>query len=163
MAVYGQPVQSVQIKSALNKFATWLKKFPNVIPVTHNGRRFNFPVPMSAFLKIRDINLLLSAVPGFIHSLSVFRKKYPKRSSYKQENLAKDILNTTYNAHNAIGDVESLGQLIGRTNMSAADLLAYSFPPQATYNSMLFNRGKSKNFLTFWLPRVFVNGQQQRT
>ena len=32
--------------------------------------------------------------------------------------------------------------------MSAADLLAYSFPPQATYNSMLFNREKSKNAST---------------
>ena len=62
MAVHGQPVQSVLIKSALNKFVTWLKKFPNVILVAHNGRRFDFPVLVSAFLKIRDINLLLSAV-----------------------------------------------------------------------------------------------------
>ena len=62
MAVHGQPVQSVQIKSALNKFVTWLKKFPNVILVAHNGRRFDFPVLVSAFLKIRDVNLLLSAV-----------------------------------------------------------------------------------------------------
>ena len=62
MAVHGQPVQSVQIKSVLTKLVTWLKKFPNVILVAHNGRRFDFPVLVSAFLKIRDINLLLSAV-----------------------------------------------------------------------------------------------------
>ena len=62
MAVHGQPVQSVQIKSVLNKFVTWLKKFPNVILVAHNGRRFDFHVLVSAFLNIRDINLLLSAV-----------------------------------------------------------------------------------------------------
>ena len=62
MAVHGQPDQSVQIKSVLNKFETWLKKFSNVFLIVHNGRRFNFPVLVSAFLKIRDINLLLSAV-----------------------------------------------------------------------------------------------------
>ena len=110
MAVHGQPVQSVQIKSALNKFVKWLKKNPNVILVAHNGRRLDLPVLVSAFLKIRDINLLLSAVTGFVNSLSVlFLKKYSKSSSFKQEDLAKDILNTTYNAQNAIGDVESLG------------------------------------------------------
>ena len=55
MAVHGQPVQSVQIKSVLSKFVTCLKKFQNVILVAHNGRRFDFPVLVSAFLKIRDI------------------------------------------------------------------------------------------------------------
>ena len=105
MTVHGQPVQSVLFKSALNKFVKWLKKFPNVILVAHNGRRF-----VSAFLKIRDINLLLSAITGFVNSLSVlFLKKYSESFSYKQEDFVKDILNTTYNAHNAIGDVESLG------------------------------------------------------
>ena len=33
MSVHGQPVQSVQIKSVLNKFVAWLKKIPNVILV----------------------------------------------------------------------------------------------------------------------------------
>ena len=60
MAVHGQPVQSVQIKSALNKFVTWLKKFPNVILVAHNGRRFDFPVLVSAFLKMRRQPVVVS-------------------------------------------------------------------------------------------------------
>ena len=63
MSVHGQPVESVRIKSALEKFLKWHQKFHNIISVAHNGRRF----------------------PGFIDSLAVFRKKYPDRPNYKQD------------------------------------------------------------------------------
>lgn len=126
---------------------------------------FSLPIMAEGLISLclcqHSLKYEISTFTGFVDSLSVFRKKYPKRSSYKQEDLAKDILNTTYNAHNAIGDVESLGQLIGRTNMSAADLLAYSFPPQATYNSMLVNRLKSKNVST--LDILVAKGVCKRT
>ena len=49
--------------------------------LAHNGRRFDFPVLVSAFLKGRNVNQLLSSVCGFVDSLTVFRKKYPGRAS----------------------------------------------------------------------------------
>ena len=109
---------------------------------------FDFPVIVSAFLKACDINFLFSSLCGFVNSLSVCQKKYPKRTSFKQEDLARDILNVTYNAHDAIRDVESLGRWIGNTNMAAKDLLVFSFTPQVTYHSMLFRKEKSKNVST---------------
>ena len=148
MAVHGQPVQPLQTTSALEKFVTWLNKFSNVVLVAHNGRRFDFPVLVSAFLKGGNVNQLLSSVCGFVDSLTVFRKKYPGRASYQQELLVRDLLKSSYDAHNAIGDVDSLGRLIANTNMSVKDLLVHSFTPQASYNSMLFNREKSKNVST---------------
>ena len=63
MSVHGQPVETVRIISALEKFLKWPQKFHNIISVAHNGRRF----------------------PGFIDSLAVFRKKYPGRPNYKQD------------------------------------------------------------------------------
>ena len=150
MAVHGQPVKTLQIRSALEKFVTWLNKFSNVFFVAHSGRQFDFPVIVSAFLKGGNVNQLLSSVCGFVASLTVFRKKYPGRASYKQELLVRvrDLLKSSYDAHNAIGDVDSLRHLIANTNMSCKDLLIYSFTPQASYNSILFNREKRKNVST---------------
>ena len=42
------PVVSVTILTAIEKLCYWLKQFPNVILVAHNGRRFDFPVLLSA-------------------------------------------------------------------------------------------------------------------
>ena len=69
MSVHGQPVESVRIISALEKFLKWPQKFHNIILVAHNGRRF----------------------PGFIDSLAVFRKKYPGRPNYKQDMTLYEI------------------------------------------------------------------------
>ena len=145
MTVHGQPAESSKIKPSLEHFIQWLKKYPNIILVAHNGRRFDFPVFLSAVRSCGFMDILFQIVCGFIDSLTVFRKKYPGRSCYKQEELAKDLLNCTYNAHNAIGDVETLGSLIANTNMSSKNLLEHSFSPQVSYNSMLFNREKNKN------------------
>lgn len=105
-------VKGLPIRSSLEQFIAWLNMFSNVILVAHNGRRFDFPVLLSAFTKCGNMDKLLASVCGFIDSLAVFRKKYPGRSCYKQEELAKDLLNSSYNAHNTIGDVDSLGHLI---------------------------------------------------
>ena len=58
------------------------------------------------------MNQLLSSVCGFIDSLTVYPKKYPGRASYKQKLLVRDLLKSSYDAHNAIGNVDSLGHLI---------------------------------------------------
>ena len=52
---------------------------------------------------------------GFIDSLAVFGKKYPGRHRNKQENLVKDILQTSYNVTIAIGNVDFLGSFIIKT------------------------------------------------
>ena len=94
ISVHGEPVESIKIISALEKFLKWLQKCHYVILVAHNGRRFDFPVLISALMKL-DINRLFATVCGFIDFLAVFRKIYPGRSNYKQANLVKDILQTS--------------------------------------------------------------------
>ena len=64
---------------------------------------------------------------GFIDSLAVFGKKYPGRHRNKQEHLVKDILQTSYNAHIAIGNVDSLGSFIIKTSLYCKELLQHHF------------------------------------
>ena len=78
------------------------------------------------------MNQLLLSVCGFVDSLTVFRKKYPGRASYKQELLVRHLLKSSYDAHYATGDVDSLGRLIANTNMSGKGLLVHSFIIQAS-------------------------------
>ena len=49
-----------------------------------------------------------------VDSLNIFRKVFPKRSSYKQEDLVRDILFTDYKALNAEEDVKSLASLVSK-------------------------------------------------
>lgn len=77
---------------------------------------------------------------GLIDSLQVFKKLFPS-GSLKQEDLVARLLGVSYNAHNAMADVESLRQLI--LLPSVANLqLAFSFSPTDVHSSMMFDREK---------------------
>ena len=68
--MHRQPVNPPQITPALEKFVTCLNKFSNVVLIAH-GRRFEFPVLVSAFLKGGNVNQLLSSVCDFVDSLII--------------------------------------------------------------------------------------------
>ena len=144
MKVRGNSVEHTPVEIALQKMCTWLGNFSNVILVAHNGRRFDFPVLTAALLCTDNIDIFFQCTLGLIDSLSVFSKSFPKQS-HKQEDLARSLLGISYNAHNAVADVETLAHLLKFTKFSNEQLLSYSFPPKAAYHSLLFNREKSKN------------------
>ena len=140
MMINGKTVASVPILTAIEKLCDWLKPFQNVILVAHNGRRFDFPVLMSAVIKNNLTNLFLESITGLVDSLTVFKKQFPGQS-HKQEDLVQRHLGLTYNAHNALDDVEALGRLLGLCEV--ADLLKVSFSPVAVKAAYLFNIEKS--------------------
>ncbi|CAC5394608.1 unnamed protein product [Mytilus coruscus] len=73
---------------------------------------------------------------GFIYTLSLTKELLPDRKtnkqSYNQESLVKDIVGINYDAHNAIGDVQSLQQLINTLKVSPRILEKHSFSVQYT-------------------------------
>ncbi|XP_062611056.1 uncharacterized protein LOC134272897 [Saccostrea cucullata] len=129
MTVSGRPVDALGVHDAFDSFIKWINTFPNAVLISHNGRRFYFPVLMNTIMNIGQLNELFGSVCGFIDSLSVFRKVYPERKSYKskQDDLVNSLLNTSYDAHNAIGDVNALGKLIGHLTLSTQELKLYTF------------------------------------
>ncbi|WAR24671.1 LOW QUALITY PROTEIN: hypothetical protein MAR_038340 [Mya arenaria] len=80
-----------------------------------------------------------------IDSLPLFRKVFPKRSSFKQEDIVHDILGIEYKAHNAEEDVKRLASLVSKVVNDHGDksVLENSFPAKAAYFSFLSERAKN--------------------
>ncbi|KAH3871634.1 hypothetical protein DPMN_034841 [Dreissena polymorpha] len=85
MRVNGGSVDSVSIKTSLHDCMMWLEKFPRAIFVAHNGRRFDFPVLVSALLNTHCFETFCYCVSSFVDSAG-FQKSYPGQSQ-KQEDL----------------------------------------------------------------------------
>lgn len=62
------------------KICSWLQQYPNLFLLAHNGRRFDFPILMTALYKTSKTDSFLQCVPGFIDSLPVFIKKKVSKS-----------------------------------------------------------------------------------
>ncbi|KAL4238639.1 putative RING-H2 finger protein [Mactra antiquata] len=69
------------------------------------------------------------------------------RSTYKQESLVSDILNITYNAHDAAGDVRALSKLLQHavSTLTMKDFSVFFFSPKAVFYNNLNSREKAKN------------------
>ena len=156
MVVHGKEVESVSIKAGIMKLCAWLNNFPNVLLVAHNGRRFDFPVLVNTLINTDLVKPFSDSVLGFVDSLAVFRKCYPKLDSYKQEDLVHSLLNCTYDAYNAEADVTSLGQLLVHSTIPNSEIVSFSFSPSAVVNNIIFNRQKSLNVRT--LDPLVVSG-----
>ncbi|XP_060592882.1 uncharacterized protein LOC132747499 [Ruditapes philippinarum] len=149
MAVDGVTVEPVPLHVALKKFLSWLESFDNIYIIAHNGRRFDFIVLTAAYKVCGLLPNFLSAITGLVDSLPVFKHVYPNRTSYKQEDLARDLLCKGYNAHNAEADVKCLSELVSLMVSTQNDcMIVKSFPPIDIKFNMDCNKEKKKNFPT---------------
>ncbi|KAK3108256.1 hypothetical protein FSP39_004267 [Pinctada imbricata] len=145
MTVHGKDVYSEHITAGLNKFLEWLQIYNNVILVAHNGRRFDFPVLMNTMQSLKQTDVLVSTVIGFIDTLNIFKKVFPGQTDYKQETLMQSLLGTPYGAHNAMEDVKALALLVKEAKLSNKEMLPFSFPPTAVHHMLQFGSEKAKN------------------
>ena len=93
------------------------------------------------------MNEFCERVVGFSDTLPAFRELFPDRRSYSQENLAKDLLDSTYDAHNALGDVRMLYTLSSNF-IDDQLLLRHSFTTSWFQEYSIFLQQKSANILT---------------
>lgn len=108
----GQQLVTEPKENVFNSFIDWLPK--NSLLVAHNCKQFDAKILVSQMQPLNSTILqnLKDRILGFSDTLPLFRVKYLKRKSYSQSSLANDILKITYNAHNALGDVKILKELI---------------------------------------------------
>jgi DNA polymerase III alpha subunit (gram-positive type) len=144
MAVNGKEVESADIKTGLQQLCSWLQKFKDVCLVAHNGRRFDFPVLITALVKNNLKEQFMQCVMAFCDSMALFRKVFPNQC-LKQESLVKSVLGVAYDAHNAMADVESLGRLIQHTLPQVKSITGFTFSPEAVHNNIMYNKQKSLN------------------
>ena len=157
MTVHGKQVEPKPIQAALVDFCSWLEQFENVILIAHNGRKFDFPVLVSACAVNNLLNRMCASVKGCVDSLALFKKTFPEEPSYKQEELMKNILNEHYNAHDALADVIALGRLYNACeNVTVKEFLAHSFCLKAVYFNQCFLKSKAKHLPS--LNTLVANG-----
>ena len=94
----------------------------------HNAKLFHATHLQRALEKSNQITWFQEFVPGFCDTLPAFKEVLPNRKSYSQENLAKDLLQATYSAHNALSDVRMLQELCNNfLNAKVVEKHSFSF------------------------------------
>ena len=144
--VRGVKVLASDIKTAVTDLCIWLEHYKDAFLVAHNGRRFDFPVLLTALKNTDKITDFFECVTGFVDSLPVFRKRYPGDCSYKLDDLVTKHLKETYAAHDASADVTVLAKLLGQCETS--DIMKHAFSPNAVHHLLLFNEQKHKHVKT---------------
>jgi len=109
-----RPVRAVPLAEGLSQMISWLKPKSPCLLIAHNCKSFDSKHLVKA-LESTGVDKEFSAiVSGFSDTLPAFKELLPERKSYSQENLVRDLLHCSYEAHNAIADVQSLYQLVNK-------------------------------------------------
>lgn len=145
MTVHGTQVATVSISEALSKFFNFLKNIGNVILIAHNGRVFDFRILSYTICRLGKMNEFLNYVLAFVDTLSLFRSKVPKLASYKQEFLAKHFCLESYNAHDAVDDVNMLEKILCASGTEKLDYVKHSYASNCHFIQEKFNLAKTQN------------------
>ena len=135
----GNPVNTVVAKDGLVQFIAFLQAIQNPVLVRHNIKRFDLRLLHFHLNKYDLWKKFVSLVVGFVDTLAVFKKEYPKQSSYKQSNLMASLLNETYAAHNSLDDVKALQKL---SDLVLSKFSSYIFDSSIVVNSVNAPRHK---------------------
>ena len=99
----GKPVTAVQLDVGIQKFLNWLQSLTEpCLLLAHNAKLFDAKHLLKALKMSSKTEPFSEVVVGFCDTLPAFKELFPERKSYSQENLARDLLESTYNAHNAL-------------------------------------------------------------
>ncbi|XP_068680484.1 maternal protein exuperantia-like [Montipora foliosa] len=105
----GKPVTAVQLDVAIQKFLNWSQSLTEpFLFLAHNAKLFDAKHLLKALEMSSKTEQFSEVVVGFCDTLPAFKELFPERKIYSQENLARDLLESTYNAHNALNDVQLL-------------------------------------------------------
>ncbi|XP_076103417.1 uncharacterized protein LOC143072385 isoform X2 [Mytilus galloprovincialis] len=143
----GQKVKTLSKSVGLEKFIKWLPH--KAVLVAHNCKSFDSKIIVAQLSSVNLLNEFHCKVFGFSDTLHIFKKKIPGRKSYKQENLVKDILKRSYNAHNAVDDVQLLNILMKNLKVSLQDIVNHSFTVEYVHNYLTEFRCKEARLKTF--------------
>ncbi len=128
-----EPLSSIQLSEALTQLIDFLQstcKGKKCLLVAHNAP-FDQRHVMNALLADSDSSKLArfsDLVLGFADTLEIYRKMFPELKpksggdGHKQESLVKHVMGKSYDAHDALADVEALQDLIKQTKLSDAQL-----------------------------------------
>ncbi len=106
-----QPVNSVSQKHALDLFTEFLNKHKPVVLIGHNISAFDMYVLYNNMQRYGLWSSFCSTLQGFVDTNTVAKPIVKKTEPTNQEFLVKKFLGYSYNAHNAVDDVNALHDL----------------------------------------------------
>lgn len=109
----GEKVDKSTLKDAMTAFIDFLPA--NCILVAHNANSFDSRILLLHLMDSDLMDSLKEKAIGFLDTLPLAKDVYPGRrgnGGYSQPVLVRDILKTSYDAHNAIADVAALFDLL---------------------------------------------------
>ncbi|KAJ7333740.1 hypothetical protein OS493_015828 [Desmophyllum pertusum] len=128
----GKPVTAVQLDVAIQQFLNWLQHFKEpCLLMAHNAKLFDAKHFLGALEKSNKTVQYSELVLGFCDTLPAFKELFPERKSHSQENLAKDLLQSTYNAHNVLNDVQIIHPVLESEKRKPPD------PPAPNYSKAI--------------------------
>lgn len=144
----GNIVSSTSIEKGIEGFTSFLNTYTSVVLCGHNVKNFD-TVHLLRHINTSGLRSSFDqAVVGFSDTLPMFRQMFPERSTHSQENLVRDLLGESYDAHNALGDCKALKDLVMKTS-SEKDMLQYSFEVQWAWNNVQHSMLIRQNKLSF--------------
>ena len=142
-----KPVNSLTLPECLKEFVNFLKSLKcKVVLAAHNGKLFDSRILVKALLVANLLTEFKTAVIGFVDTLPVFKQLLPGRKSYKQEELVRDCLTKSYDAHNGLEDVKSLKDLLLHLKPENSILSSNSFDVEFVCQFLQHHARKTANF-----------------
>ncbi|XP_063399567.1 uncharacterized protein LOC134684234 [Mytilus trossulus] len=150
----GEIMPTDDIQDSLKEFINWLPD--NCILLAHNAKLFDSRVIVYSMENNLSFNSFKQKCKGFVDSLPLMRTVLPERKQtgkrFNQESLVFDILGVKYDAHNAVGDVKSLQQLVEHFALTHEKITPHSFSVEYVLLSVRQLISFNKRLASFTIP-----------
>ena len=152
----GKRVETVDGKTGLQRFITFLGTISDPVLVAHNCKKFDARIMAYQLMKHCMVNEFQNVCYKFSDTLPFMFHRRPGRRgprSYSLENMARDLLGITYDAHNAVEDCETLAKVVEKVGHQELLITQFSF----TLDSIVHvQRSKFYHPISFHFPPYFI-------
>ncbi|XP_037804851.1 uncharacterized protein LOC119599169 [Penaeus monodon] len=152
---HGRVVEAQPIRNALKGFFEFLGP-GRVLLVGHNAKTFDSRVLITTATNTGMINVLKMQTLGFLDTLPLFRKLYPRRKTHTLGDLHKSLIGEKFAAHNASADTRALQRLVEKVSPDLKTMEAYTFDVEYVEAALAYLYMKKENMETLY-PLENVN------
>lgn len=126
---HSKQVDAVPVKDAFSQLCAYLEKSNNNILIGHNIQTYDCPLLFNALASCGEIvvNKFCDNVKGFVDTRKLFKITHSNQKSFAQQNLLKNIMGVTYDAHDALEDVVALQKLVDFVHIEKKPMQKASF------------------------------------
>ena len=145
----GKMVSSVSLVEGLVFFSDWLSAINNqIVLLGHNIKSFDIK-HFKRHVARHGLDSKFHMIVGYIDTLPLFKSLYPGLTSYSQPVMYAKLIGGKYEAHNAIGDVKALGELLALQNIDVDTLSNFSMTSSWIQKYCSFLAEKKRNIESF--------------